>query len=90
MQPAETEQGDLVITEIMYAANDSEYIEIYNPQEADVTYDSIYIDIDGTRRLFTDVSIGAQSCFVFGRQTLPWADAAHSVKSALDLSGNGN
>ena len=90
MQPAETEQGDLVITEIMYAANDSEYIEIYNPQEVDVTYDSIYIDIDGTRRLFTDVSIGAQSCFVLGRQTLPWADAAHSVKSALDLSGNGN
>ncbi len=90
MVVADSERGDLIITEIMYAANDSEYIEIYNPQENDLYFDSLFIDIDGTKRLFTDISIGARSYFVFGRQNLPWTDVAHSVKSALDLSGNGN
>ncbi|MBN1576916.1 MAG: lamin tail domain-containing protein [Chitinispirillaceae bacterium] len=90
MEVAETERGDLVITEIMYAANDSEYIEIFNPQEVGVVFDSLYVDIDGTRRLFTDVQIEAAGYYVFGRQALPWVDAASTVKSALDLSANGN
>ncbi|MBN1759077.1 MAG: hypothetical protein JW863_12205 [Chitinispirillaceae bacterium] len=87
---AASEQGDLIITEIMYAANDSEYIEVFNPDDQDHFYDSLYLEIDGTKRLFTDVNVEGKGFYVFGRKTLPWVDAAHSTASALDLSGNGN
>lgn len=87
---AVVEQGDLLVTEIMYAANDSEYVEVYNPEETDVYFDSLFLDVDGTKRLFTGVAVGAKSYYVFGRRVMPWVDAAHSVASALDLSGNGN
>jgi hypothetical protein len=89
-EPTVAESGDLIITEIMYAANDSEYIEVYNPKTTDQTYDSLYLDIDGTYRLFTNVTVAAQRTFVFGRRLLPWCDAAHAVASALDLSSSGN
>jgi hypothetical protein len=84
------ESGDLLITEIMYAANDSEYIEVYNAKTIDQSFDSLYVDIDGTPRLFTNITINAQQTFVFGRKLLPWCDAASSVASALDLSSTGN
>lgn len=84
------ESGDLLITEIMYAANDSEYIEIYNPKTSDQSFDSLYLEIDGSNRLFTNINIGAQKTFVFGRKLLPWCDVAHSTASALDLSSGGN
>lgn len=85
-----SETGDLLITEIMYAANDSEYVEVYNPKSFDQTFDSLYIDIDGTYRLFTNITIGTQKTFVFGRRLLPWCDIASTVASALDLSSTGN
>jgi len=84
------ESGDLIITEIMYAANDSEYIEVYNPKGTDQVFDSLYFDIDGTYRLFTSIAVPARSVFVFGRRLLPWCDVALSVASALDLSSTGN
>jgi hypothetical protein len=84
------ESGDLLITEIMYAANDSEYIEVYNPKGTDQVFDSLYFDIDGTYRLFTNITVHAGQAFVFGRRLLPWCDVAHSVASALDLSSTGN
>jgi hypothetical protein len=87
---AAAESGELVVTEIMYAANDSEYIEVYNPGAGDKTFDSLYLDIDATNRLFTNVTISAQKTFVFGRKLLPWCDVAHPVASALDLSSTGN
>jgi hypothetical protein len=87
-QPAET--GELLITEIMYAANDSEYIEVYNPGDNDRSYDTIIVDIDGTKRVFTGVAVASKKTFVFGRIMLPWADACHATASALDLSGSGN
>jgi hypothetical protein len=83
------ETGRLIISEIMYAANDSEYIEIYNP--LDVAFnDSLIVEIDGTCRSFGIVAIAPKSYFVIGRQNLPWADTYHSVSSALDLSSGGN
>jgi len=84
------ENGELIITEIMYAANDSEYIEMYNPGSAARSYDTLIIEVDGKDRLFEDVVIAARSYYVIGRILLPWTDAAHSVKSALDLSTTGN
>jgi hypothetical protein len=87
---ASTEDGQCVITEIMYAANDSEYIEIYNTTTAALHYDTLTLEIDGTRRQFPDVTIASHDYFVFGRKDLPWADRFHSVQSALDLSSSGN
>ncbi|HEX2959964.1 MAG TPA: hypothetical protein VHO70_24220, partial [Chitinispirillaceae bacterium] len=85
-----SESGQCIITEIMYAANDSEYVEIYNPSSTSLHYDSLTIEIDGTRRPFLDVTIASHDYFVFGRKDLPWADRFHSVQSALDLSSSGN
>ena len=87
---AGSETGELVITEIMYAANDSEYVEVYNPSTTTLDYDSLYLEIDGVKRLFEGVSVAAKGFYVFGRKLLPWVDAAHPTASALDLSGSGN
>jgi hypothetical protein len=87
---ATTESGQCIITEIMYAANDSEYIEIYNTTAAAIHYDTLTLEIDGTRRYFPDVTVASHDYFVFGRKDLPWADRFHTVLSALDLSSSGN
>lgn len=87
---ATTENGQCIITEIMYAANDSEYIEIYNTTAAAVHYDTLTLEIDGTRRHFPDVTVASHDYFVFGRKDLPFADRFHTVQSALDLSSSGN
>jgi hypothetical protein len=79
------EKGGLIISEIMYSANDSEYIEIYNPQNETFS-DSIIFQKDfDAYRLFA-VTIPPRGFFVIGRNTLPWCSISHPVKSALDLS----
>ncbi|MBN1130509.1 MAG: lamin tail domain-containing protein [Chitinispirillaceae bacterium] len=87
---ATIENGKLLMTEIMYAANDSEYVEVYNPGAGDLTFDTIIVEIDGAKRVFTGVVVAAGKTFVFGRKALPWVDTYHPTASALDLSGNGN
>jgi hypothetical protein len=85
------ENGPLIISEIMYSANDSEYVEIYNTLNKDTTFDTLILDIDGTYRFFANVSITANGFYVFGRKSLPWVDAVHATASALDLlTGGGN
>ncbi|HEX7510766.1 MAG TPA: hypothetical protein VF335_05670 [Chitinivibrionales bacterium] len=85
------EHGPLIISEIMYAANDSEYIELYNPLDKDTTFDTLFLDIDGSYRAFSHVAVQAHGFFVFGRKNLPWVNAIHPVASALDLlMGGGN
>jgi hypothetical protein len=87
----EVEKGPCIITEIMYAANDSEYIEIYNTLNKDTIFDTLIVDIDGVFRYFPSILIKSKGFFVFGRKNLPWVDATHSVSSALDLlTGGGN
>jgi hypothetical protein len=84
------EKGPLIITEIMYGANDSEYVEVYNTLSRDTVFDTLILDIDGSLRYFASVSCKAKGFFVFGRKSLPWVDATHSVSSALDLPSGGN
>jgi hypothetical protein len=84
------ESGELIITEIMYAANDSEYIELFNPSEGDLVFDTLIVDIDGTSRIYTDVAIGAGSYLTIGRCVLPWIDLVPASTGVMDLSGNGN
>lgn len=84
------EKGDLLITEIMYAANDSEYVEIYNPGSSTLEYDTLIVDVDGTYRIFTGITMAAGEYYVFGRQMFPWVDITHPVQNAFDLSSTGN
>lgn len=84
------ETGECIITEIMYSANDSEYIEIYNTTSMQLHFDTLTLDIDGARRHFSDITIESHDYFVFGRKELPWIDRFHNVQTALDLSTNGN
>jgi hypothetical protein len=83
------ETGRLIISEIMYNANDSEYVEIYNPSDAAYT-DSLILEIDGTCRSVGIVTIQPKGFFVVGRRSLPWADVFPSSSSSLDLTSSGN
>jgi hypothetical protein len=83
------ETGRLIISEIMYAANDSEYVEVYNPSGSAYA-DSLILEIDGQFRSLGTVSIPAKGVFVIGRKSLPWSDAYPAVSTALDLSSGGN
>jgi hypothetical protein len=83
------ETGRLIISEIMYNANDSEYVEIYNPSGTAYS-DSLILEIDGTCRSVGVVTVQPNGFFVVGRRSLPWADVYPSSSSALDLSSTGN
>jgi hypothetical protein len=79
------EMGGLIISEIMYSANDSEYVELYNPAVSTFD-DTIILQKDnGTFRYFY-VTIPPKEFLVIGRIDLPWGDTYHSTQSALDLS----
>ena len=88
-KPFDLENGPLIISEIMYGANDSEYVEVYNPLEKDTTFDTLILDIDGVYRFFTNITVKSKGFFVFGRKNLPWVNTVHPVSSALDLSSSG-
>lgn len=84
------ETGEIFISEIMYASNDSEYIELYNPSTSEASYDTLYVDIDGEMRVLTNVVIASSGFFTIGRRMLPWVNTAMSTVSFLDLTQNGN
>jgi hypothetical protein len=88
-KPFDIEKGPLIISEIMYAANDSEYVEVYNPLQKDTSFDTLILDIDGAYRFFTNIAVKSKGFFVFGRKNLPWVNVVHPVSSALDLSSSG-
>ncbi|MCW8966609.1 MAG: lamin tail domain-containing protein, partial [Candidatus Pacearchaeota archaeon] len=90
VQAATVESGELIVTEIMYAANDSEYIELYNPSEEVRTFSTLIIDVDGTSRTYNDVSVDGYGYLVIGRCALPWVDRVVPGTTGMDLSGNGN
>lgn len=82
------EKGGLILSEIMFSANDSEYIELYNPSDT-LFHDTIIVQIDnGTFRYFVP-SIKPKEFYVIGRNSdLPWCDTFPSTGSALDLSSS--
>lgn len=93
MSKAENDQlesGGLLISEIMYAVNGSEYIELYNPKSVKVVFDTLFCEIDGESKLLTNVSISPKGYFVISRQDLSSALYNSIVVSNLDLSSNGN
>jgi hypothetical protein len=88
------ETGRLIVTEVMYTANDSEYIEVYNPATKPRFDDTLIVQIDDRTFCAFDVSIEPGTFFVIGRDSrdsLTWIDTCPATVSALDLlSGGGN
>lgn len=87
---AETEIGGAIITEIMYSANDSEYIEISNTTQSEINYDTMYLEIDGSRKVLVDIKIPALGAVTIGRIALPWINYIINSSTFMDLSSNGN
>lgn len=85
-----SESGDIIITEIMYTANDSEYIEIYNPSTTILVFDTLMVELDGNRRVLSNVTLSPLSYYVIGRRVLPWVNSAFSTETFFDLTANGN
>jgi hypothetical protein len=87
------EKGGLIVSEIMYTANDSEYIELHNPTTAAFA-DSFYVQIDNGAYMRFFAAIAAKGFFVIGRagrDSLAWVDTCPASLTALDLlSGGGN
>ncbi len=84
------ETGKLIITEIMYSATNYEYLELLNPSEDTLFFDTLLVELDGTARSYTDITIYPQAYFVIGRNEMPWADIWHESASALNLVSTGN
>ncbi len=85
-----TETGEIIITEIMYDVDGSEYIELYNLLPSAVTYDSLYICINDESRLITDMTFAPNSFNVIPRDTLPWVDTIIKPMSFLQLTIDGS
>ena len=86
------EKGGLIITEIMYTTNDSEYVELYNPTTVAFNDTIILQKYNGTFRFFK-ITVPSKDFYVIGRRdtveiidTVPWFDTTHLTKSAFDLS----
>ena len=82
------ESGTLVITEIMYMANYSEYVELHNPSARDTTFDTLVLDMDGARRNLVNVTVPGQGFLVVGRYDSSWVDVATPVLDLSSTSGN--
>jgi hypothetical protein len=84
------EMGGVLITEIMYASNDSEYIELYNTNPTAVVFDTLILDIDGSSKNIINVSFAPNGYYTIGRRALPWVQSSISPVSFLDLTSSGN
>jgi hypothetical protein len=85
-----SENGGLIISEIMYAANDSEYVEIYNPGAR--FDDTLILQMDMGSWMYFDVVIEPGKFVVIGRNAsdgLAWVDTCPAATTALNLSSSG-
>jgi hypothetical protein len=96
LESAVVETGELIITEIMWSAGNENYIELYNPGNTAVFFDTLTTVIDvsmgsgGAVRDFMRVTIAPKSYFVIGRSELPYADVYTPTTAGLPLAGTGN
>lgn len=81
------ENGKLIITEIMYnAADSSKYIKIYNPSETAITFETLIVEIDKSRKKIDSVVVEAQRFYVLGKKEDSLA--GKSIQLALAKAGN--
>lgn len=84
------ESGEILITEIMYAVDDSEYIELYSTLSSEVTYDTLYICINNESRLVTNMTFAPNGYNVISRRVLPWVDTLIKPMSFIQLTTDGS
>ncbi len=87
--PNVVETGELIITEIMFSASNDNYIELYNPKNEAIVFDTLTTDVDGTSYNFTGVSIASKGYFVIGRQAAPYVNASTNSTGNLPISSTG-
>ncbi len=85
---AEPDSSPVIISEIMYAANDSEYVELYNPTPESLFFDTLYLEKNGTQRLLRGIAIPAEGFAVIARSDIPWADTSITLLDFSSTSGN--
>jgi len=81
-----TETGEIIITEIMFSASNDNYIELYNPKNEAVSFDTLTILVDDNTYNLTGVSIGAKGYYVIGRQTASYVN----IVSNMTIASTGN
>jgi hypothetical protein len=84
------ETGELIITEIMFSASDDNYIELYNPRNAAVSFDTLTTEVDKASYYFTGVLIGPNGYFVISRRAAPYADVSTNTTGGLPIVSTGN
>jgi len=84
------ETGELIITEIMYSANDDNYIELYNPNDREASFDTLTTDVDGTTYNFMNVSIAPKGYLVIGRRESSFANLSTGATGGLPIVSTGN
>jgi hypothetical protein len=84
------ESGKLIITEIMYAADSNEYIEIYNPSDSLVHFDILILQVDNSSKKIFNINVAADSFLVIGRKAQPWIDIVPDTASIVNLALTGN
>ncbi|MDR0305663.1 MAG: lamin tail domain-containing protein [Chitinispirillales bacterium] len=85
-----TESGELIISEVMWNASDSNYIELYNTTNDTLFYDTLTTDIDGVVRHFTHVQVLPHGFLVIGRMNLPHLDLYTPTTGGLPITSTGN
>ncbi len=86
--PPDTERGPLILSEVMYAANYAEYVELHNPTASALVFDSLVLEKDGVRRYLLDVAVAPGGFFVVARNDSPWADTSLSLLDLSSTTGN--
>ncbi|MDR3012671.1 MAG: lamin tail domain-containing protein [Chitinispirillales bacterium] len=84
------ETGELIITEIMWSAGNSNYIELYNIQNEALFFDTLIVDVNNNTNRFTNIEIAPHAYFVIGRQDMPHVDVYASSTSAFAITSTGN
>ncbi|MDR2728393.1 MAG: lamin tail domain-containing protein [Chitinispirillales bacterium] len=90
LSSTESESGELIITEIMWSASDSNYIELYNTTNDTLFFDTLTTDIDGTVRHFDQVKIAPSGYLVIGRINLLHVDLYPTATGGLPIASTGN
>jgi hypothetical protein len=84
------ETGELIITEIMFSAGNDNYIELYNPKDVPVSFDTLTTEIEKTTHKYIDVMVEAKSYFVISRQAASYASVNANTVGGLPITATGN
>jgi len=84
------ETGELIISEIMFSASDDNYIELYNPKNEKVTFDTLTTEVDAMTYNFPNVSLEAKGYLVIGRKAAPYVDIHTATTGGLPIVSTGS